>query len=545
MNDRVQRLRAEDTTKQGSCRMAAVSIMIRCATEDGKLIVHLYTDRPQMRFFMGGVVLATGVILFSVHNLVVKVSQYRKPTQQIHHVTITLSHEPGTASKNSSEGVSSTALPTSGGSLLTEHQAIMSSNPADLKIGVRTFCKTFPFHVIFDRDLQITQLGSALMKMIAPEIASKGLFFGTYFELKRPRVRMDYMSFLARVNSTFVISIAQLSRGSDVINEQMELKGQMIHLQESDAILFLGSPSVEKLDEMIGKGIYISDIPIHDATRDVILVGEQSKAQDGLKKRMELLKRSVIQATEAVNEERQKNVDLLQMIFPSTVAQKLWRGETVEPTKVNDVTMLFSDIVGFTAICSSCKPMTVVNMLNALYTHFDNFCGMLDVYKIETIGDAYCVAAGLHRSSPYHAQQIAWMALKMMDTATSQKSHDGKAIEMRIGIHSGSVLAGVVGTKMPRYCLFGNNVTLANKFESGSIAKHINVSPTSYELLKETPGFEFSPRSSEDLPRGFPEHISGIPYFLLDYKHPTLTDSNDPSVDHIAAAIVNFHIRSP
>ncbi|XP_029654163.2 guanylate cyclase soluble subunit alpha-1-like [Octopus sinensis] len=97
---------------------------------------------------------------------------------------------------------------------------------------------------------------------------------------------------------------------------------------------------------------------------------------------MELLKRSVIQATEAVNEERQKNVDLLQMIFPSTVAQKLWRGETVEPTKVNDVTMLFSDIVGFTAICSSCKPMTVVNMLNALYTHFDNFCGMLDVYKL-------------------------------------------------------------------------------------------------------------------------------------------------------------------
>lgn len=59
----------------------------------------------------------------------------------------------------------------------------------------------------------------------------------------------------------------------------MELKGQMIHLQESDAILFIGSPSVEKLDEMIGKGIYISDIPIHDATRDVILVGEQSKAQ--------------------------------------------------------------------------------------------------------------------------------------------------------------------------------------------------------------------------------------------------------------------------
>lgn len=536
----------------------------RCATEGGKLVVHLYTDRPQMRHYMGGVVLATGVILFSVPDLTVEVSQYNKPSQQIHHAVITLSKtDPtsdcsGIVSPTSSTKTicPSRTTPTGAGplaamgpapngpSLLPEHHSHVSNQPSDSKISVMTFCKTFPFHVIFDRNLQITQLGSALMKMIAPNISTKGLFFGTYFELVRPRVKMDYMSFLSRVNSTFVLSTTQFSRGSEAINEQMELKGQMIHLQESDAILFIGSPSVEKLDEMIGKGIYISDIPIHDATRDVILVGEQSKAQDGLKKRMEQLRRSVVEASEAVKEEREKNVALLQNIFPSAVAQKLWRGETVEPTKVNDVTMLFSDIVGFTAICSSCKPMMVVNMLNALYTQFDTFCGILDVYKIETIGDAYCVVGGLHRPSQYHAQQIAWMALKMMEASQTQKSHDGKAIEMRIGVHSGSVLAGVVGTKMPRYCLFGNNVTLANKFESGSIAKRINISPTSYELLKETPGFQFSPRSRADLPNGFPEYIEGVPYFLDGYIHPEISEADENQVDHIELALETFHIKN-
>lgn len=97
---------------------------------------------------------------------------------------------------------------------------------------------------------------------------------------------------------------------------------------------------------------------------------------------MEQLKQKILEASSAVEVEKKKNVGLLQMIFPANVAQKLWRNQSVEPTKVHDVTMLFSDIVGFTAICSGCSPLAVINMLNSLYTQFDNCCGTLDLYKV-------------------------------------------------------------------------------------------------------------------------------------------------------------------
>ncbi|KAL0273329.1 UNVERIFIED_CONTAM: hypothetical protein PYX00_006022 [Menopon gallinae] len=149
---------------------------------------------------------------------------------------------------------------------------------------------------------------------------------------------------------------------------------------------------------------------------------------------MDKLKSSIEEANNAVDKEREKNVSLLHLIFPPDIAKRLWLGESIEAKTHNNVTMLFSDIVGFTSICSTTTPFMVIKMLEDLYSQFDVFCGQLDVYKVETIGDAYCVAGGLHKESKTHAQQIAWMALKMIEVCKTQHTHDGKPI--RVGLRS-------------------------------------------------------------------------------------------------------------
>ncbi|OCT99672.1 guanylate cyclase soluble subunit alpha-1-like [Xenopus laevis] len=384
------------------------------------------------------------------------------------------------------------------------------------------FCKTFPFHFMFDKDMTMLQIGNGVKRLLNKRDIPRKSTFDEYLEIISPKISCTFSGILTMLNMQFIIRVKKWDSTTDQSSKAMNLKGQMIYVFESSAILFLGSPCVGKLEDFTGQGLYLSDIPIHNALRDVVLTGEQARAQDGLKKRLGKLKATLEQAHQALEEEKKKNVDLLFSIFPGEVAQQLWQGQSVQAKRFYNVTMLFSDIVGFTAICSHCSPMQVITMLSELYTLFDGQCGELDVYKVETIGDAYCVAGGLHKESETHAFQVALMALKMMELSDEVMSPHGEQIKMRIGLHSGSVFAGVVGVRMPRYCLFGNNVTLANKFESCSVPRKINVSPTTYRLLKDYKGFTFTARSRQDLPPNFPSDIPGICYFLEAYNQEML-----------------------
>ncbi|KAG5198586.1 hypothetical protein R6Z07F_015012 [Ovis aries] len=392
---------------------------------------------------------------------------------------------------------------------------------SSLVIPASLFCKTFPFHFMLDRDMSILQLGHGIRRLMSRRDVQGKPHFDEYFEILTPKISQTFSGIMTMLNMQFLVRVRRWDNSAKKSSRVMDLKGQMIYMVESSSILFLGSPCVDRLEDFTGRGLYLSDIPIHNALRDVVLIGEQARAQDGLKKRLGKLKATLEQAHQALEEEKRKTVDLLCSIFPSEVARQLWQGHAVQAKRFGNVTMLFSDIVGFTAICSQCSPLQVITMLNALYTRFDRQCGELDVYKVETIGDAYCVAGGLHKESDTHAVQIALMALKMMELSHEVVSPHGEPIKMRIGLHSGSVFAGVVGVKMPRYCLFGNNVTLANKFESCSVPRKINVSPTTYRLLKDCPGFVFTPRSREELPPNFPSDIPGICHFLEAYQQGT------------------------
>lgn len=155
-------------------------------------------------------------------------------------------------------------------------------------------------------------------------------------------------------------------------------------------------------------------------------------------------------------------------ISPSSVAEKLKVGLSVEPEEFSDVTIYFSDIVGFTTIAAYCSPVQVVDLLNDLYTCFDATINAYSVYKVETIGDAYMVVSGLPVRIPDHAEQIATMALDLLHQSGRFKiKHLPEVpLQLRIGLHTGPCCAGVVGLTMPRYCLFGDTVNTASRMES-------------------------------------------------------------------------------
>lgn len=196
-------------------------------------------------------------------------------------------------------------------------------------------------------------------------------------------------------------------------------------------------------------------------------------------------------------EEKKKTEALLLRMLPKCVADQLKMGEAVIPESYNCVTIYFSDICGFTHLSAESTPMEVVDMLNDLYTIFDSIIRHFDVFKIETIGDAYMVVSGLPiRNGDSHAGEIASMSLKLLREIKCfrVRHRPDYKMSLRIGMHSGPCVAGVVGLTMPRYTLFGDTVNTASRMETNGEPMKIHCSQQSKDILEKLGGYKMEPR---------------------------------------------------
>ncbi|XP_048009420.1 soluble guanylate cyclase 88E-like isoform X1 [Megalobrama amblycephala] len=271
----------------------------------------------------------------------------------------------------------------------------------------------------------------------------------------------------------------------------LHLKGQMKYVPQWDSLIFLGTPIIETVEDMIKMGVYVNDLNLHDSSRELILAGTQQSAELQLALDQEQQKYAQLQEIiKKLDEEKKRGDSLLYAMIPKAVADRLRKGITaLETCQVfPDVTILFSDVVKFNEICIHITPMQVVDMLNEIYIVFDTLSEKHNVYKVETIRDAYMVVAGVPNKTTFHAHHICDMALDMLSSIDHLKDPStGDNIQIRVGIHSGMVVAGVVGLKMPRYCLFGDTVNTASRMESNGVGMQIHISQTTKDHLEHEP----------------------------------------------------------
>ncbi|XP_051529909.1 guanylate cyclase 2G-like isoform X2 [Myxocyprinus asiaticus] len=214
------------------------------------------------------------------------------------------------------------------------------------------------------------------------------------------------------------------------------------------------------------------------------------------------LEEVVEERTNQLTAEKSRADKLLSSMLPRYIAEQLMAGNSVEPRSYDMVTIFFSDIVGFTTMCSISSALEVVNLLNDLYSLFDEIIKLYDVYKVETIGDAYMVASGLPISNgTLHAEEISTMALHFLSAIKRFKIRHlpTEKLALRIGINSGPVVAGVVGSTMPRYCLFGDTVNTASRMESNSLPMRIHISQSTADILIKTGKFELEERGDIEI----------------------------------------------
>jgi class 3 adenylate cyclase len=206
------------------------------------------------------------------------------------------------------------------------------------------------------------------------------------------------------------------------------------------------------------------------------------------------LYRGVVAAEHALSIENERSERLLLNILPAVISERLKAGEEPIADRFEGVTVLFADLVGFTELSSRMEPDELVSLLDEVFTRFDTRCTLAGGEKIKTIGDAYMVAFGLPEPRPDHAPAAVELALAMQVELEEVAAERGVALSLRIGLHSGNVVAGVIGKSKFIYDLWGDTVNTASRMESHGVVGGIHLTDAVRRLIE--PAYELTSRGT-------------------------------------------------
>lgn len=273
------------------------------------------------------------------------------------------------------------------------------------------------------------------------------------------------IAILVIIISAFVTSVTMLFLGGTVIAPILRLR---------DDLIAAGDALSKDRDQ---PNFYSLSVKRDDELGEVMLAFNQMfcRVYDEIAQRKK--------AEKILRAEQEKSERLLLNILPAMIADRLKKGDSNIADGFAEVTILFADIVGFTEISSRTSPQELVELLNKIFSAFDRLSEQYGLEKIKTIGDNYMVAGGLPMPCTNHAESIAEMALEMQQEIMKLSGECDQPLNIRIGINTGPVVAGVIGTKKFIYDLWGDAVNTASRMESQGISGKIQVSDSTYQLL--------------------------------------------------------------
>jgi class 3 adenylate cyclase len=357
--------------------------------------------------------------------------------------------------------------------------------------------KIFPYHIVVDNVFDILQVGSSLPSiLVRDEKDLLGRHIADVLSITKPVLgSWDWKSLRKLEDQTFFLDpVESGSKGTHV-----HFKATIVRISdpgEADQIMLVLSPDVKNVKELRSMNLTMSDLPLHSFQRDAVFLGEHIVSEVQSSHKSDRLSKTL-------QHEKELSNALLNTLLPPHIAAELRAGNAIDPELHEEVTLFFSDIVGFTTICEQIFPWDCVKLLNRLFCVMDYLAEHFELYKIETIGDSYLCASGLPNDDPEHARKVANFAIAVLHCCRLvENPTNGEAIQMRIGIHSGPCMTGVVGMKTPHYCVFGDTVNTASRHESTGVQGKTQCSSTTYNKLahaSERKEFEFTPRGMVDM----------------------------------------------
>ncbi|MFH1530852.1 MAG: protein kinase [Pseudomonadota bacterium] len=309
----------------------------------------------------------------------------------------------------------------------------------------------------------------------------------------REDLAQSVVNYVMRTRETVVLDDAARSgsfaRDSYILDAQPRsiLCTPLLHQGKLAGILYLENnlspgaftPARVEMLNMLSSEIVIS-------LENARLYGALEEYSRGLEQKVRERTKELSRANADLSREKRKADELLLNVLPAKVAEDLKREGRTEPEHFDDVTVFFSDFVDFTQVAESLEPKELINELNELFTGFDNIVEANGCERIKTIGDAYMYVCGMPAADPEHGTKAVRAAREILAWVEARNVSGGLSWKIRMGLHSGSVVGGIVGVKKYIYDVFGDTINTASRMENMSEPMRINLSEATWTLIKDT-----------------------------------------------------------